>query len=178
MATTVEVATYRIRPGTPIPASKAEVYGPEIHRLMNEGRGQPEDIVEEARSESSPLHEHFEWDDAKAAHRHRISQARQLLQVIEIRVRTTGDAERDHVRVAHNIRLHGERTYVSIDEIQASEEYQRLLVLQSIEDAERFAARYEHLDYLYGDAFAVFKRARRIIDNGEDAPPSQPEAGH
>jgi len=42
----------------------------------------PADIVEDARNQSSPLHPNFEWDDAKAAHLHRIQTARNLMGAI------------------------------------------------------------------------------------------------
>jgi hypothetical protein len=39
----------------------------------------PEAVVEAARDEASPLHGYFEWDDASAAHAHRLHQARVLI---------------------------------------------------------------------------------------------------
>jgi hypothetical protein len=41
----------------------------------------PEDVVECARDEHSPLHEHFEWNDGKAADEYRKDQARSLIRV-------------------------------------------------------------------------------------------------
>lgn len=52
-------------------------------------------VLEEAKSESSPLHSHFEWDDSVAADAHRRSQARTLIQRCKI---TLMDAEPVHVR--------------------------------------------------------------------------------
>lgn len=43
------------------------------------GRLTPEQVVEQARDPESPGHGFFEWDDDKAAHKHRIEQARELL---------------------------------------------------------------------------------------------------
>lgn len=40
----------------------------------------PEAVVERAKDPDSPLHSHFEWDDAKAAESHRLNQARQIIQ--------------------------------------------------------------------------------------------------
>jgi hypothetical protein len=44
-----------------------------------DGLIQPEMVVEMASDPASPLHKHFEWDDGKAAHAHRIAQARYLI---------------------------------------------------------------------------------------------------
>lgn len=45
----------------------------------NDGRLTPDDVVEDARDESSPLHDHFEWDVEKAAAAHWVEQARALI---------------------------------------------------------------------------------------------------
>lgn len=47
--------------------------------IERDGRLTPEEVVEQARDPQSPGHEHFEWDDGKAGHKHRVEQARQLL---------------------------------------------------------------------------------------------------
>ena len=38
-----------------------------------------EDVVSEAKKKRSPLHKDFEWDDTKAAHKHRLQTARVLI---------------------------------------------------------------------------------------------------
>lgn len=40
------------------------------------------DVVEAARPASHPLHGRFEWDDTKAAHQHRLWQARHLIRMV------------------------------------------------------------------------------------------------
>ncbi len=43
-----------------------------------------DDVLEEAKSENSPLHKHFEWDDTAAADKYRRDQARYLIQKCKI----------------------------------------------------------------------------------------------
>lgn len=43
-----------------------------------------DDVLEEAKSEDSPLHKHFEWDDTAAADKYRRDQARYLIQKCKI----------------------------------------------------------------------------------------------
>lgn len=50
----------------------------------NGGVLQVDAVLDEARSESSPLHQHFEWDDSVAADNHRRYQARVLIQRCKI----------------------------------------------------------------------------------------------
>lgn len=45
-----------------------------------------DDVLTEAKDESSPLHKHFEWDDSVAAEAHRRYQARVLIQKCHITV--------------------------------------------------------------------------------------------
>lgn len=51
------------------------------------GALRPRDVVEEARDPSHPLHDHFEWDDARAGQMYREQQARELLQTVYVRLR-------------------------------------------------------------------------------------------
>lgn len=39
-------------------------------------------VVDEARNPASPLHKHFEWDDAVAAEGYRLQQARALIRIV------------------------------------------------------------------------------------------------
>ena len=65
----------------------------ELERLRAEhGRLTPEIIVEAAEAEDSPLHDAFTWDDAEAAHQHRLLQARILLRAV-VRI-PSGEASR------------------------------------------------------------------------------------
>jgi hypothetical protein len=53
------------------------------------GRLSPEDVVNAARNRRHPLHDDFEWDDAEAANRFRITQAALIIRSVRITV-TTG----------------------------------------------------------------------------------------
>jgi hypothetical protein len=51
----------------------------------------PEDVLEAARDPSSLLHDHFDWDDADAAEKHRRRQANELVAAVRVvRVLPTG----------------------------------------------------------------------------------------
>lgn len=43
-----------------------------------------DDVLDEAKDETSPLHKHFEWDDTAAADKYRRDQARYLIQKCKI----------------------------------------------------------------------------------------------
>lgn len=52
----------------------------------NGGRLMVDDVLAEAKSDSSPLHRHFEWDDTEAADQYRRQQARALIQRCRIQL--------------------------------------------------------------------------------------------
>lgn len=67
----------------------AEVVGKELETIKGEGRLTPGAVVDAARPEDSPLHKLFEWDDAKAAEAHRLSQARGLIRCVQVVVESS-----------------------------------------------------------------------------------------
>lgn len=79
---------YRLKPGGPWKRSRAQVYGEYLEKLAmaNKKELKPEIIVRAARSEDSPIHECFEWDDSKAAEKYRLEQARKLVNHLEIKI--------------------------------------------------------------------------------------------
>lgn len=56
----------------------------ELTRLAAEHGGelQPKAVVDAARSEDSPLHKSFDWDDSEAAEKWRLTQARNLIRAV------------------------------------------------------------------------------------------------
>lgn len=70
------------RAGSRISKEAAAKVGPVIDRLIKVGAGTPEALVETASDPSSPAHPFFEWNDERAAHQHRLSQAREYFRFI------------------------------------------------------------------------------------------------
>ncbi len=72
----------------------ARIAGPVIDG-MREKRGHIDatDLVAAAQDRSSPLHRFFEWDNVKAAHRHRLEQARLMMRSIRVRVVETSSGK-------------------------------------------------------------------------------------
>ena len=63
------------------------------------GRLTPSLTVKVAKHPDSILHTRFEWDDSKAAHEHRLWQARQLISTNVIRVPVTDKLVRAYIHV-------------------------------------------------------------------------------
>lgn len=56
----------------------------ELKSLESDGLLKPEDVVNFAADPETALHKAFEWNDSKAAHAHRLWQARQLIVSVHI----------------------------------------------------------------------------------------------
>jgi hypothetical protein len=58
----------------------------------------PCDVLEHARNPESALHPHFEWNDSKAAHAHRLEQAQHLIVRAKVRILARPDDAPRHIR--------------------------------------------------------------------------------
>lgn len=78
-------AKYSFRPGSRVKGVKPAAVAAELDRIrQSEGKVTPAAVVEAAESPSSPLHGAFDWDDATAAHEHRLLQARAMIRAVVV----------------------------------------------------------------------------------------------
>lgn len=93
---TGEVVGYAPSPGAGYSKADAQVIGEELGRIAGEGVGvATETVVASARPAKAPLHPFFTWEDKKAANLFRLSEARNLINHLDVIVRTrSGDTVR------------------------------------------------------------------------------------
>lgn len=125
----------------------AQVVGEMLEDMHNRGvEITPEELLCEARDESSPIHAEFEWDDGIAAEKYRVEQARLLISHVRI-VREEEPPqqykERGFVPIPG-----GNRVYVPLQTALGKEEYKSHLLKQARNDAEIFLAKYRRLEEL------------------------------
>ena len=157
---------YRWRDGSHLRGDPKKV-AKHLERIANKHGGglRPSDVVENARSKTSPIHDYFEWDDATAAETYRQEQARHLIRSIQ--VITVDDAE--PVRAFHHVTLTTTseeddigRGYVTLERA-ASEERLRLQVIRRL--------------YAQARAFArearAFEEFAGVVKAFEELPPLQ-----
>lgn len=76
---------YDFRSGFSIRGCNPQLVGQELERIRAEkGKLTAQEVVEEAKFPDNPLHNAFDWDDAIAAQKHRLNQARKL--IVSVRV--------------------------------------------------------------------------------------------
>ena len=127
-------------------------------QATHSGRLSPEDVVQEAADPENPLHPHFEWDDAAAAYKYRLDQAREI-----IRITRVDNGEGKSGRAFHSIKdpSGGGVAYRSSDEVKSSTQLQLALLQQAERDLAAFERRYSEL----ADVCETVKVARQQVAN-------------
>jgi hypothetical protein len=118
------------------------------------GRLTPASVVEAATAEDHPLHDRFEWDDALAGPKYRLSQARELIRVVKESY-VDGKGRPESVRFFHAIPDAQGMAYQPLDEVTHDDLTSKVL-LQSMEREWRsLRKRYERFsefrDLVLGD---------------------------
>lgn len=72
----------------------------EIIKKQNGGILRPDAVIEYARNKKSALHGRFIWDDTKAAHQYRLTQARDIIRVAVIVESNTSQPVRAYVSLS------------------------------------------------------------------------------
>lgn len=105
---------YAWRPGSRVNLD-ADKAGRELENIRNTHGGELKapDVLERARSANSSLHDHFEWDDGKAAEQHRLTQAGELIRSITVDITRSNIEPPKTVRAFVSVEREGGRSYTS-----------------------------------------------------------------
>lgn len=95
----------------------------------------PELVEREARKQSSPLHDCFEWDDKKAGHQFRIGQARRLIRSVTIITRTETRVIETPVYTRNPEADSNQQGYTSIPRLMSDEEAARHAIVEAFKRA-------------------------------------------
>lgn len=155
--------TYKYRGGynSKVPA---EITGPVCQKLHEAQVLTPENLVNEARSEDSPIHSAFEWNDSIAAEKYRCEQARLMIANIvwvesdiqnERHLKLIEETEKDSLKETN---FADERAFVSTGEQNhryvpiavalTNEEWRANLLKSAKKDMNAFIAKYRRLTEL------------------------------
>jgi len=97
---------------------------------IDDGKLSPESVVRDAKKRSSPLHKFFEWDDSKAAHEHRIYQARELIRSITVFSSST-EIEIKAPKYVHDPRVEGQG-YIELAKVRNDRDHAHEVMLQEL----------------------------------------------
>lgn len=127
----------------------------------NQGLLLPEDVVQAARKESSPLHSKFEWDDGAAAERYRLWQARCLISV-SVEYITTGTKQiqtKVFVSLSTDRKTGGYRTFV---DVVADDDQRTQMIQDSLDAMVHFQEKYKRLSELQ-EVFKAMDRTKKKL---------------
>jgi hypothetical protein len=155
---------YKWRKGSPFKVD-AQVAGEHIAKLQEERGGvlTPDDVVDDAKDPSSPLHDEFEWDVEKAAAAHWRQRARGLMNHVVV-VRTySEDPDDDGLPAFINVRVETqERGYVPLEYAIADVDYRQSAIEQAWKLLQGLQRRFKHLSDPALDAiWAAIEKAEK-----------------
>lgn len=129
----------------PVISVSAQTAGEEFERLYKKhGCLDPEDVVEESREESAPLHCCFEWDDAVAAEKYRVNQAGDIIRALV----AVDDSEPKETAKSTRAFVHVQREYHPISIVVNDEKMMKELLTSAKRDMTAFRDKYETLQEL------------------------------
>ncbi len=126
----------------------------EIESKSKSGRVTPQEIVEYAEPEDSPLHNQFEWNDKIAGHHFRVWQARGLIN------KMTFEANDSKVREYHNLVVEvkegKDRGYYKTSTIMKSEDLKGILMRQMLKELKEMERKYG----MYAELFEILDKKK------------------
>lgn len=149
---------YQWKPGTRLSADPQAVGERlEVLQALHGDALTAEQVVDDARDESSPLHSCFEWDDTVAAEEYRKEQARYLLRALVV-VSEPDESDASHEdRYETAIRAHrayvvvreeGDDRYVPTVRAMSDEELRKQVLAQALAELRAVQRKYAELHEL------------------------------
>lgn len=133
-----------------------------LQRRDPNGATNAEAVVAEARRRASPLHPLFDWDDATAAHEHRLSTARKVLaSIIVVR------AEIGPVRSQALVSIQGVRSYVPMDRAMATPDLAAQVVAAALKELQAWEYRWRAYSTLAGLVAPVARVLKKHLKRQE-----------
>jgi hypothetical protein len=136
---------YQWKPGSHV-ALDAQSVGDELERIRvhQNGRIESEDVVREARDDASPLHPAFDWNDATAAEKYRVEQAKYLIRSIEVVIERS-DEEPVPIRAFVSVKRDEDRSYTSTVHALSDPVLRAQIVEQAFKELEAWRQRHAEL---------------------------------
>ncbi len=127
----------------------------------------PSLIVDSSRTEESPLHNYFEWDDSIAGEQYRRVQAGTILRTIVL-VKASGVEEEEPIRVRAFMNIQEEddegdvrSMFMSVGRVMENDSYRNYVLEQALRELGSFRRKYAQLKEL-DDVFSVIDDALSV----------------
>lgn len=133
----------------------AAVVGAHIELLREKLKGEitPEDILDDAKNDNSPLHSFFEWSDGDAAHQYRLQQARGLIRAV-VAVYVSDDKPAQRMRAYVHINEPTTPHYREVGHAMSQAKTRRLVLERAWREFQQWRRRYKDLKE-FADLFEI-----------------------
>ena len=139
------VPQYKFRDGFVAKNVDAQTAGEECKRVADTIGLTAENLLNENRTDGSPLQDYFEWRDDVAAEKYRLVQAKDIIRSIVL-VKQSEDDDKPSVRQFINIKKgKKEREYVPIETVFKRPDYTEQMFEQAKKDLLAFQTKYAKL---------------------------------
>jgi len=110
-----------------------------LQGLVKNGEIKPEEVVESARDENSPIHNNFEWDNTVAGRAYRLWQARQL---ITCKFNIDGSKEQQYYNIRTVVNKIPTRGYFTKEKILSDKDMYIQLLREAIGEIKYWKKKY------------------------------------
>lgn len=116
----------------------------ELLRKRFKGELTPEDVLDDAKNNNSPLHSFFEWDDGAAAHQFRLQQARGLIRAV-VAIYTSEDKPAVRTRAFVHINEPGAPHYRDAAHAMSEKKTRKMVLQRAWAELQAWRKRYADL---------------------------------
>lgn len=123
----------------------ADVAGKEFEKIEKEyGKVTSELLLQNAEPEESPLHGLFEWDDAVAGHKYRLSQATNV--IINLAVEVEKEQTPKKIRAYYNVSEDEKRgKFINVESAFSNPDTAEIIIKRAYKELVAFTKKYENL---------------------------------
>ena len=128
----------------------AETVGQEFEKIEKQyGKLTNDLVLQNAEDENSPLHQLFEWDDAVAGHKYRLSQATNI--IISLSVEVEEEPQPKPVRAYYNVASDEKKgKFVNMKTAFSNPDTKEIILQRAKRELEAFKEKYQNLSELAG----------------------------
>lgn len=140
-------------------AVSADVVGKEFEKIEKQyGKLTNDLVLQNAEDEDSPIHELFEWDDAVAGHKYRLTQATQL--IINLAYEPEEQTKPKPVRAYYNVaETEKKGSFVNMKSAFSNPDSRDIILKRALRELESFKEKYQNLSELAG----VFSKIDELL---------------
>ena len=145
----------------------ADVAGKEFEKIEKEyGKVTSELLLQNAEPEESPLHELFEWDDAVAGRKYRLSQATNI--IINLAVEVEKEQKPKKIRAYYNVSdTEKKGTFINVESAFSNPDTKEIVIKRAYREMVAFTKKYENIT----EFAPIFKAIESLKDEilGDEA---------